>query len=264
MNVDEYVKVHGLDLAEGENSGYIQCPVCKREGKFSITRTSTGLLYHCFRDSCPTAGHVSAEGVARRKEKHKPKQDNYPLRPYVKPIRDLHAWEYARFMARNGLSRAGIKSRGAFRWAVEDKCYVFPVFSPQGFERGIVLRRYDGKQPKASTRMHTEGPLISWHGDNPRDAERVVLVEDQVSAVKLSRWLPTVALLGTALSPEGALEIASMKVKHVSIALDEDATATARKLQHWYALMWPACDVVKLKKDVKDMSEREIQEVFGV
>ena len=85
-----------------------------------------------------------------------------------------------------------------------------------------------------------------------------------MSAVKLSKYMPTVALLGTSLSPEGAQEIASMKPKHVTIALDEDASNTAYRLRRFYALMWPACDVIKLKKDVKDMSYHQIEELFCV
>lgn len=265
MAITDYVKAVGLDLAEGESSGYVECPECHEAGKFSVTRTSTGLLYHCFRDACPTAGHVSAEGLARRKEKHK-QLENAGLRPYTHPIRALEIWEYARFIAKYDIPRETIKRKGCFRWAQRDECYVFPIFAPTGFERGFVLRHYDGRKAKASTRLHTAGPSLSWYvrGEErtPRNADRLVLVEDQISALKLSKYHTTVALLGTSLSPEGVLEISSMKPGRVIIALDEDASNSAYNLRKLYGLLWPKCEVVKLKKDIKDMNYSEIEGLF--
>jgi hypothetical protein len=259
-SVTDYVVLQGIDLEDGDNM-YCDCPACGREGKFSITRTSTGLLYNCFRDACPTAGHVSADGVGRTRVKGKPRRDA-TLRPYDGPLRPLRAWEKARFLVKNGLRPEWIETMGRWKWAPEERCYAFPILDPRGFERGVVLRRYDGRAPKSLTRQHTAGPTLSWYTRG--DFSRVIVVEDQVSALKMARWCTSVALLGTALSHEGAQEIASMRAGHVTIALDNDAINTAYKLKDWFGLLFSSTDVLQLKKDVKDMTSFEIQEKFGV
>lgn len=255
--VHDYVVLAGIDLDEGE-SEYGDCPECGRRGKFSITRTSTGLLYQCFRDSCDARGHVAAVGVAQKPKKGKPKKNT--LHPWTGDTRELNMLEKARFLAYNGLNREDI-DRGRWKWAPDIHRYVFPVMDPRGYERGVVLRSFT-QEPKALTRLHTEGPRMSWHVcDNT--FRRVILVEDQISAVKLSRLWTTVALLGTSLSHEGAQEIAGVRPDHVTIALDADAINTAYKLKKWYGLLFDSTDVIHLRKDVKDMSQRQIEEKFG-
>ena len=256
--IADYVSVEGVGLVEGD-SLTTQCPECGRE-KFSITRTSTGLLYNCYRDACDTAGHAGAVGISQKREKHKTLKQG-KLRPYVGGLRELRGHEYARFIVDNRCERDRIQNCGRFKWATDAGCYAFPVMDPRGFERGIVLRRFDGRLPKASTRMHTDGPHLSWYQGG--EDRRVVLVEDQISAVRLQPWYTTVSLLGTSLTPEGAMEIANYKPTRVTIALDEDAVNTAYKLRKWYGLLFPAVDVVHLSKDVKHMTDEEIEEKFN-
>jgi len=258
--LQDYVAIQGIDL-DYDESTYCACPECGREGKFSITRTDTGLLYNCFRDVCDTAGHVSADGVARAPRKHKDKGGR-KLHVYEGELREMKFHERALFLAKYGLTRRALR-RGRFKYAPEEDCYAFPILTPQGYERGIVLRRYDGREPKALTRQHTAGPTTSWYiGD--KGFRRIVIVEDQISALKLSRYCTAVALLGTAMSHEAAQEIASMRPEQVTIALDEDAINTAYKIKDWFGLLFSSTDVVQLKYDVKEMPYHEIKEKFGV
>lgn len=259
--LQDYVTIQGIDL-DYDESTYATCPECGRENKFSITRTSTGLLYNCFRDACDTAGHVSADGVAMAPRKHKDKGGR-KLHVYEGELRTLKFYERAMFLAQYGLTRRALE-RGRFKYAPEEGCYAFPIITPAGYERGIVLRRYDGREPKALTRQHTAGPTTAWYACHTgKGFRRVVIVEDQISALKLSRYCTTVALLGTAMSHEAAQEIAGIRPEHVTIALDEDAINTAYKLKDWFGLLFSSTDVLHLKYDVKDMPYHEIREKFG-
>lgn len=259
-DVREFVAIAGVSLEVGE-SLYDDCPECGKPGKFSITRTDTGLLYHCFRDSCPAEGHVGAVGISQAPAKHKQK-DTYKLNPYEGELEPLTRLQAARFLVVNGLGRRAME-HGRFKWAPEEDCYAFPIMDPRGYERGILLRRFDGRGAKALSRQHTEGARQSWYVHRD-DFSRVVIVEDQISALKLSRYCTTVALLGTAMSHDGAMEIAHVRPNHVTIALDEDAINTAYKLKSWFGLLWPTTDVIHLRKDVKDMSYKQIEDMFGV
>ena len=258
--IQEFVTLAGIDLEPGE-SKYDSCPECGRDGKFSITRTDTGLLYHCFRDACGVSGHVGAVGVAMQPKKGKQVKPD-TLHPYEGELYPLTGLQRARFVINNGLHRRATEA-GRFKWAPDEKCYAFPMMDPRGYERGVLLRRYDGREPKALTRQHTAGPRQSWYVHDD-DFSRVILVEDQVSALKLSRYCTAVALLGTSMSHEAAIEVSTTRPKHVTIALDEDAINTAYKLKRWFGLLWPSTDVLHLRKDVKDMTYKQNREMFGV
>lgn len=231
--------------------------MCGRD-KLSLTRTTEGILYNCYRDSCDTAGIVRDDGV--RVKRVTPVKVS-KLKPYEGDLRELRAWEYARFLVTNGLTREAIETRGRWKWSPTDHSYAFPMLTPAGYERGVVLRRYDGRTPKALTRQHTEGPSTSWHYSQS-GYRTIALVEDQVSSVKLSEWVTTVALLGTAMSHEAAREIAHMRPDRVVIALDEDAVNTAYRLKEWFGLLFKSVQVMHLHKDIKDTPRRELQERF--
>lgn len=256
--VRDFVTLVGVDLEDGESLTET-CPACGHAGKFSVTRESTGLLYNCYRDSCDTQGFVGSHNVAAKRKNGKPKKQG-TLHPYDGELRKLRPWERARFLYYNGLTGKDL-DRGRFRWAVRADCYGFPIMDRHGFERGVTLRRYDGREPKALTRMHTQGPTISWYPGPCED--RIVLVEDQVSALKVSRYCTAVALLGTRMDDSAAHEIASAKAS-VAIALDADAINTAHKLRGWYGLLFKGCEVIRLDADPKDMTGRQIRDKFGV
>lgn len=269
-SIKDHVTLSGIDLEVGD-SVTTACPECGRENKFSITRDDTGLLYNCYRDSCSAAGYIGATGVAMKPGKGKAKPTN-TLRPYDGDLRSLRPWERARFLVANGLTQSDL-DRGRWKWAerwfnpdkqrYEGNCYAFPVMDPRGSERGVVLRRYDGREPKALTRMHTSGPLMSWYVKDG-DFSRVILVEDQVSALKVSRYCTCVAILGTAMSHEAAREVSAMQPDNVTIALDEDAINTAYKIKKWYGLLFRTTTVVQLHLDPKDMSPAELHHQLGV
>jgi DNA primase len=169
--------------------------------------------------------------------------------------------------AKYGITRNDM-ARGRWRYAPDVGAYMFPVMGPRGVERGVVLRYYDGRTNKAiSYKDDPAAPWIGWYV-KPKPwkqaYDRIVLVEDPVSALKLSRFVTTVCLLGTALNEIEAAEIAALRPHGVTIALDEDATNTAYRLKQTYALLFDQCDVVQLRRDVKDMSVRDIRQLFGV
>lgn len=251
------IMAESMDIGD---STYEQCPECGVPDKMSITRNDEGTLYHCFRDQCSTAGFIANDRAAPGQHKRAKVK---PPKPYERALRPLTGLERVRFAVTNGLDRTDIE-RGRWKYAEDDLAYCFPVLDPHGYERGVTLRWYDGRAVKAmGFKDNPELPWQCWyvHG---ADFSRVVLVEDQVSALKLSRYCTAVALLGTHMNEAQATEIASVRPGAVTIALDEDATNTAYKLKRWYGLMYPHCDVVQLHKDIKDMSDETIIEALGI
>ena len=134
-----------------------------------------------------------------------------------------------------------------------------PVFNADGSEAGAVLRSLSGAKPKALS--HTEPLAMAWYR-NPR-SDTVIIVEDQLSAMRASLYMNAVALLGTNLNEERADEIKRQRFDRHLIALDKDARAIM--MQH--ALRWRSLLQLRpilIEKDLKDSSEQEIKEILGV
>lgn len=111
--------------------------------------------------------------------------------------------------------------------------------------------------PKSLTQLNEGEPKLAWY-KWLRSSKVLVLVEDQVSAIKLAPYVHSAALLGTDITQAMVEEINSMKYERVYLTLDRDATMTALKSQLRLRNDLPNLLVVPLNKDVKDMSDEEI------
>ena len=90
------------------------------------------------------------------------------------------------------------------------------MYNEDGENTGAVLRSLSGAKPKALT--HTEDGAMAWYRNWQSDL--LIIVEDQLSAIRASKYMNAVALLGTNLNEERAQAIARMKWFRVLIALD--------------------------------------------
>lgn len=156
------------------------------------------------------------------------------------------------------LERAGV------RYAPERDAYCYPVRDPRGYQVAALLRYYNGSKPKAV--IYPENayqPLQAWYRSAMVTDGRVCIVEDQLSAIKAARYCEwAVALMGTSISTDGAVQIARVRPTEVLVALDYDATDSAFRQQRLYSLVWPRSRVLPLRKDIKDMGRTALQELF--
>lgn len=89
----------------------------------------------------------------------------------------------------------------------------------------------------------------------------LVLLEDQVSAIRLAPKVHTAALLGTNLSEAKIDELYSVHKDYetIYICLDADATWQAIKLQLKWRERIPNLQIRGLGKDVKDLTDEEFK-----
>lgn len=133
-----------------------------------------------------------------------------------------------------------------------------PVRGYEGEELGVMLRALDGRKPKAVS--HTEKGVMAWYINHTTPG--IIIVEDQLSAVRASRYLSSVALLGTNLSEERVAEIRKTRNSPVYLALDNDAISSAVKYVVKYRSVLPL-QLVRLDKDIKDHSAEELDVLMG-
>lgn len=272
------------DSGQGQFSGLL-CPQCdggsSRERTFSVHITGNEIKYHCHRASCNASGVVSFRGGRMVAP-----SDISPLirapRPFTGQIYPLSEADIAYFTDQRSLSP---------RWAVDIArtydSYIMHIHRPfQAGPRGHVVRRpwagsplaehyVDRGMPKSMTyTLRADEQMVSWYATAWESKHHfVILVEDQLSALRLMSYFDTYdrdaevavcALLGTGLNQERIAEIQRVASVHatVVIALDNDATgqafAHARKWGHAFA----HTRVMVLSKDIKDMTNREIEDLL--
>lgn len=231
------------------------CPRCNGgnsgEKSLSITRSEDGhLVWQCFRMSCPEKGGTN-EGLSIPKiviAETKPRKE---FSGTTKPLTEFHL--------------ARIKAL----WGIENPPYWYytpdyggrvamSIRSPKYMHRGWVLRDIRGTaRNKALMYMEPHEETLSWYRTN--NTAPTVLVEDIPSSVRASRYMNAVALLGTKIGMEKAIEIAEYAQRPIIIALDQDATRESFKHAKKYGLMWGDVRILPLTKDLKNMSEDEVR-----
>ena len=155
-----------------------------------------------------------------------------------------------------------------------DSRYAVPVLNPKGQRRGIILRLpwtgtwfegYDNGDVgvKSLTFKEEPGPMLSWYNPEDKFLNSCVLVEDQISAMRVAQdtAYTGVALMGTGLNEDKVAEI-QRNTGHVRIALDKDATGQAFDHARKWGMAFYSCQVVVLHKDIKDMTKEELHEVL--
>ena len=256
------IKADALDLPAGVTTNAISCPWCKRSGSFSVSRTLRGdLLFLCHRSACDNSGYIrdrGTGGIAPAERKFVPRVFDYPTAR-------LEGDKLSKLLGTYRLTTAEI------RWAEWTYCpktdrLVMPVLSPTGQGRGFVARAFNPADThKNITYKEVDDVWMAWYL-RPQVAipntqgflNQVIIVEDMVSALKASRFYPTVALLGTHMNHSMLSEIVALTT-NITICLDRDATEKAHKYTEQFAV-YGNFRTVPLSKDVKDMTDEELVE----
>lgn len=96
------------------------------------------------------------------------------------------------------------------------------------------------------------------HFPSPIRSKSVIVVEDIPSANKMDRYYPCVALLGTHLNEEKLSYLLNLGIRHVIIALDNDATRKAVMLSRKFCVN---TTILPLQRDLKDETDERLKEI---
>ena len=284
--VDDEVLIMAKDLELDETISTSDCPDCmggfQKDRAFTITRVDQGYVYNCFRASCGLCGFVPTKrapatsripfvtqnNTSRRTPSQRVMRplnstQNFKPKYYVDGVIALTNEQKEFLEDRYSMSRAEIDSTKV-RYNPMRGTYVYPIRSSTGERVGVVDRSYTGqRKPKSLTYREIDRPLL--HFPLQYSAVRkgpTYLVEDQMSATKVSRYANCVALLGCNLTDAGATVLQRVTNK-IIFALDGDATKAALRLRNEYAGMFKHVAVIQLKRDPKDCDDETLRIVFG-
>lgn len=270
MSEKDYVLSEAGGLGAGQ-SVRVECPWChggtSHEASLSVTRTGDGVLYNCHRGSCGQRGFIGT--AAWTLCAAQPAESN--LKPYTGTLEDLTLEDLEFFQRRYELSPVSVLGRIYHNDRDE---YVLPV-SWLGHERGYNVRQpWPGAPrhgrpgvPKSKVWMHADKPVQSAYDGPSQMFGSTVVVEDQLSAIKLT-MVPgvayAVALQGTHMNPARVREIAMLQTNEVIIALDSDATSVAFGHARTYGMAFRRTRVAILKEDLKDTLLKDIPAALGL
>lgn len=270
--IDDEVRLMGLDLAVGEQGEPALCPFCKatHERKFSVRRTTEGILYNCFRGKCGARGFIPIGGgysLGVHKEtpykKVKEPYDATKLRPCRFDDDDFF------------LTTWGIKKLKGRVFVTPEDEYAFRITDEAGFTRGWHIRQPKWKgvtchrygQPSAPKGMtykdSPENRKLAWFVGK-RSGGALVLVEDYISAMKINQLgYNVVCLFGTALGDKDRDRIRTSTVQpdEVVVWLDADATNEAYNMVNRYGVSLNM-RVICTDRDPKDVSNDTIRELI--
>lgn len=257
MKYNPDILLHAASLKLGENVRVV-CPMCgggsTKEKSLSITLENDGTLkWNCFRAKCESSrGTTFTYGnqleKAVKKKTHVFKGTTEALTDKAKVYIALK-W--------------GIKEPPEHWYWTDDYGgrIAMSIRSPMYVHRGWVLRAVNPNSKKKALTFVDEGEQgISWYKTQPQRG--TVIVEDIPSAVRASKYINAVALLGTGVGEDRALEIATHAPRPIIMALDQDATELSFKWAQKYKLLWEDVKVYPLKNDIKNMEEDRICRMF--
>ncbi len=266
-NVEQRLEIKAAadGLPPGGTSNDIPCPWCKQAKSFSVTKTRLGdVLYLCHRASCTEGGrggYIRERGLSSTSQVKR----EFTPRVYTGTTRYLEGPWLSQLVDAYRLAEVEIRWAGWLHGYPPD-AIVMPVYSAYGTRRGVLTKFFDKSVvPKTLTYKEVDDAWMGWYirsGASPQNQEgkysTVVVVEDPISALKASRFYPAVSIYGTYLSPQMIEELTNLGDRIV-LCFDRDATQKALDYAKNYAMMGNF-RTVPLSKDVKDMTQQELQE----
>jgi hypothetical protein len=208
-------------------------------------------------------------GILQEYRAKEPIKDRARGRKFVGEYRPINSDGYEFFYNEFGLSEYDLDSADVY-YVPESNRYAFPVNSPWYVERGVSLRTFekDSGFPKWDHYPHVTGEIwMGWYiqPNCANEAGPVVIVEDPISALKVSTQFICGYLNGTELNYDKLSEILKVgRKKGVRFALDKDATHKAINILKEWAFYLGAEDVtaVPLEQDLKYSAPRDIRDLF--
>lgn len=257
-SLDEYFSSTG----PGQSRSGLICPFCSggtsHDKSFSVSRSVHTLLYKCHRATCAAKGVYNATRAYTSSDARSDQQRGGERRSVYTgklgelpgEVRETLRTRY--FLGDEQVQRAGLK------WAPTLNRVWMPCFDHFNKQVGATARSLE-KDVVPKTRTYWEEdsyPKLSFYGTLP--SHTLLIVEDQLSAIRTSRFVPTASLLGTNLNFNKA-EVLFKVAKRLIVALDKDATSEACNIVRNNGYMFEEIRICSLEKDFKNLTDLEIQ-----
>ena len=264
------------ELLPGERKTGVLCPFCgggrTRERTLGISKDEDGLVFfRCFRVSCGIQGRTrsSVRGWA-----------GDPTTKRREPKKEIQRLDLSLLQGVGGslwderlrrLYDLGTNEYDRLGWRVLDKGrdterLAIPVRGRESDLRGYEVKAFDTRYGPKSRLIHAptspEAPLWGSYISPqvpPLVRRPLVVVEDSISALKVSRHTDSYCLLGTDVSTDKGLELADISGdRPIYLCLDKDASEKAAIVTRKMRFLLPNLRNVPIMRDLKFYTDQEI------
>lgn len=242
---------------------WYDCPSCKGKGKLGISEKDNYLIYHCFK--CSDKGKVRRSWF---KSSHKRVDANMvgrhseviSLPSTVKRIPSTFKLSVLGYLLKYGITNNDIIRCKVYS---DNDNIIFPVYD------GMWLVKYQQRNVLTKwIETHSKRGYTgkAWLLDVEED-KRLILVEDGVSAIKVSRHFPVLCLFGTNITDQTIAQIIEWKAYKIYIWLDNDnwrVVKSRNKIEKKLQSLFPdKIYMIKDKTDAKNLSDKEILDTIN-
>lgn len=253
------IKLNNIDLEVGTSKQNTICPFCgggrSKDKSFSVSRIATGLLYNCFRVSCKAKGFIPdlPGNIIERNKQPKHNTYNYDLV-------FLSSEQYTFFEEKYEIYAEEIEVQG-IRYNPKLNTFAFPIYNSNYYQIGWLDRDYTGnRKPKSITYLEKADYPLVHYPIQELNTKYYIVVEDMLSAIKVSRHASCVALLGSNFDNNGTqIHEILKRTKDIVLALDPDAFKSAIGFKRRYEALFNSFTCIYLYSDPKDQSETELR-----
>jgi len=244
-----------LDLKTSE-SVRIDCPICFNKNTFSAVNNGTQTIYNCFHADCNIKGRTRSplsKRLFQEAEKQKEPEIFYYRNHWMAESDELAdiSIDFIKYIKHWNLQ----EYKNIIRYDRHLHRAVFLIYKEDKLIDAVGRTLYiKNKKPKWYRYGNSGYPFIYGKGDT------AIIVEDVVSALKLSKFCVGIALLGTNLL-QSHIDVIK-KYKKVGVALDKDATKKALKLADDLSLNMNV-KFLMLDADVKEMLDEDVEKLVS-
>lgn len=289
-SIRDDIALSTINLLIGDNARII-CPYCKGTNKdMWVGRIDTGIMYYCHRAStCGKRGFIPDITNTQSKPTSKTFKPKY----YNKPLGRLNA-EQRRVIHQKWYITPMMQDSMGFKWSYEDKRLYIPMYYEHELVGCVTRDLYHkyGLGGGITRSLHHKQNIKSisyWEVDNvpklyvpggmeqPGGREQYwehqvcYIVEDPLSAIRVSKYADCVAILGCNLT-DTQVNYLKTRYKYVILALDADTWTVSgtfslnlgERLRNKYALLFDNFELLYIPKDFKDMSDIELTRYLNI
>jgi hypothetical protein len=123
----------------------------------------------------------------------------------------------------------------------------------------VDIKRWE-QFPKTKLEFY-KGEQCLHYDFTDKTGDSVVVVEDWFSAASVGRLTPSVALMGTSMSPSMVRDLRK-HYKNVAFMLDYDALKVAGHMVREYGILFHKAEVVVARNDPKYISKEELRNLL--
>jgi hypothetical protein len=255
------IKLEALDLPLGNTTYSISCPVCGQAGSFSVTRIRDGLLYNCFRASCSCRGFIPSVASSTYNERELVPKKAKEFKGELSPL----SGAICNYLQESYEIDKDVAEANGWKWDSTNERLYMPTHNIFGTSTGAVCKKlpwslYEGPKavnyPAGNIDVGLHFPAYcEFSGD------RVVVVEDIISSVKVSMIENCCALLGTNMN-EGQASLLATQFNSVVFMLDPDAQNKSVSMARKYGAMFKEARAIALDDDPKDAALDKLREAL--